>query len=97
MTRIDFSRHRFRRCIEIYLSLLSIGLFSLGSYVMSFQSTALGNNQACQPKRQSSGLQPEADLTGTFSIVAVDPKTGICGAAVASKYPAVGIAFKPCV
>jgi uncharacterized Ntn-hydrolase superfamily protein len=26
----------------------------------------------------------------TFSIVAVDPDTGICGAAVASKYPAVG-------
>jgi uncharacterized Ntn-hydrolase superfamily protein len=26
----------------------------------------------------------------TFSIVAVDPETGICGAAVASKYPAVG-------
>jgi uncharacterized Ntn-hydrolase superfamily protein len=26
----------------------------------------------------------------TFSIVAVDPETGVCGAAVASKYPAVG-------
>jgi uncharacterized Ntn-hydrolase superfamily protein/inosine-uridine nucleoside N-ribohydrolase len=29
-------------------------------------------------------------VTATFSIVAVDPETGICGAAVASKYPAVG-------
>ena len=29
-------------------------------------------------------------LTATFSIVAVDPESGICGAAVASKYPAVG-------
>jgi uncharacterized Ntn-hydrolase superfamily protein len=29
-------------------------------------------------------------ITATFSIVAVDPKTGECGAAVASKYPAVG-------
>jgi uncharacterized Ntn-hydrolase superfamily protein len=29
-------------------------------------------------------------VTGTFSIVAVDPRTGECGAAVASKYPAVG-------
>ena len=28
--------------------------------------------------------------TATFSIVAVDPEAGICGAAVASKYPAVG-------
>jgi uncharacterized Ntn-hydrolase superfamily protein len=29
-------------------------------------------------------------VSGTFSIVAVDPQTGVCGAAVASKYPAVG-------
>jgi uncharacterized Ntn-hydrolase superfamily protein len=33
---------------------------------------------------------PEHGVSGTFSIVAVDPQTGICGAAVASKYPAVG-------
>lgn len=35
-------------------------------------------------------LKPEFGVTATFSIVAVDPKTGECGAAVASKYPAVG-------
>jgi uncharacterized Ntn-hydrolase superfamily protein len=29
-------------------------------------------------------------VSATFSIVAVDPETGECGAAVASKYPAVG-------
>ena len=29
-------------------------------------------------------------VTGTFSIVAIDPESGQCGAAVASKYPAVG-------
>ncbi len=29
-------------------------------------------------------------VTATFSIVAADPDTGVCGAAVASKYPAVG-------
>jgi len=29
-------------------------------------------------------------ISGTFSIAAVEPETGICGAAVASKYPAVG-------
>jgi uncharacterized Ntn-hydrolase superfamily protein len=34
---------------------------------------------------------PESpSITATFSIVAVDPETGVCGAAVASKYPAVG-------
>lgn len=30
------------------------------------------------------------EITATFSIVAVDPENNICGAAVASKYPAVG-------
>jgi len=30
------------------------------------------------------------DVSGTFSIVAVDPNNEVCGAAVASKYPAVG-------
>lgn len=30
------------------------------------------------------------EITATFSIVAVDPESGVCGAAVASKYPAVG-------
>lgn len=34
--------------------------------------------------------EPNVDVSRTFSIVAVDPETGICGAAVASKYPAVG-------
>src|SRR3974390_3373929 len=33
---------------------------------------------------------PWPEVSGTFSIVAVDPNTGVCGAAVASKYPAVG-------
>lgn len=35
-------------------------------------------------------LQPDFGIIATFSIVAVDPETGECGAAVASKYPAVG-------
>src|SRR4051794_4251287 len=32
----------------------------------------------------------------TFSIAAVDPETGVCGGAVASKYPAVGKAVVYC-
>ncbi|MCA9158669.1 MAG: DUF1028 domain-containing protein [Planctomycetales bacterium] len=35
-------------------------------------------------------LTPDFGVSSTFSIVAVDPETGICGAAVASKYPEVG-------
>jgi uncharacterized Ntn-hydrolase superfamily protein len=35
--------------------------------------------------------EPTSDpLAATFSIVAIDPESGQCGAAVASKYPAVG-------
>ena len=30
------------------------------------------------------------DISSTFSIVAIDPVAGLCGAAVASKFPAVG-------
>jgi uncharacterized Ntn-hydrolase superfamily protein len=33
---------------------------------------------------------PTGGVSGTFSIVAVDPDTGVCGAVVASRYPAVG-------
>ncbi len=42
---------------------------------------------AAESSRQ---LAPEHGVSGTFSIVAVDPESGVCGAAVASKYPAVG-------
>ena len=35
-------------------------------------------------------LQPDFGVSSTFSIVAVDPELGVCGAAVASKYPDVG-------
>jgi uncharacterized Ntn-hydrolase superfamily protein len=34
--------------------------------------------------------EPDYGVSATFSIVAADPETGVCGAAVASKYPAVG-------
>ena len=45
---------------------------------------------AAEPVPEDRELAPEYGVTGTFSIVAVDPEKGICGAAVASKYPAVG-------
>jgi uncharacterized Ntn-hydrolase superfamily protein len=35
-------------------------------------------------------LAPTDGVSATFSIVAADPESGVCGAAVASKYPAVG-------
>jgi uncharacterized Ntn-hydrolase superfamily protein len=39
---------------------------------------------------QVASLAADPKITATFSILAVDPETGVCGAAVASKYPAVG-------
>ena len=42
------------------------------------------------PAVQADDLQPEYGISQTFSIVAVDPETGVTGAAVASKYPSVG-------
>jgi uncharacterized Ntn-hydrolase superfamily protein len=44
---------------------------------------------ACSPAAEQE-LRPEHGVTNTFSIVAADPDGGICGAAVASKYPDVG-------
>jgi len=38
----------------------------------------------------TAGSLPRATVTGTFSIVAADPEAGVCGAAVASRFPAVG-------
>jgi len=43
-----------------------------------------------QQQERVSRLKKETGISRTFSIVAVDPQTGETGAAVASKYPAVG-------
>ena len=58
-------------------SIIPLMIFCLPCHVARGQQT---------PAEQSSLRQKVA----TFSIVAVDPETGVCGAAVASKYPAVG-------
>ena len=50
---------------------------------------ALTESIASRPTAADSGPPPDG-ITATFSIVAVDPESGACGAAVASKYPAVG-------
>lgn len=42
------------------------------------------------PTAPPAGDAPPAGITATFSIVAADPETGVCGAAVASRFPAVG-------
>jgi uncharacterized Ntn-hydrolase superfamily protein len=41
-------------------------------------------------EQREAEAQELAEKTATFSICAADPEAGLCGAAVASKYPAVG-------
>lgn len=48
-----------------------------------------GSNAVLTAARENR-LSPDYGICATFSIVAMDPETGVCGAAVASKYPAVG-------
>jgi uncharacterized Ntn-hydrolase superfamily protein len=66
------------------LRLVCLGVVASGVFCgCSRQVTPSGD----LPRRRPS---PDYGKSATFSIVAVDPETGICGAAVASKFPAVG-------
>ena len=61
-----------------------------GRVVMGEDRAATGS-EARSSAGQPANPQPEIPTKiATFSIVAVDPATGVVGAAVASKYPAVG-------
>lgn len=50
----------------------------------------VGCRVAGVPATSSAEAPPRGDITGTFSIASVDPESGVSGAAVASRYPAVG-------
>ena len=58
------------------------------SIVVALLAASLPAAHAAPPTSPPALRPPE--VIATFSIVAVDPQTGVCGAAVASKYPAVG-------
>jgi uncharacterized Ntn-hydrolase superfamily protein len=66
-------------------------------YVLGVVVVVAGWSAGCGPSgpppaasaRPAAPSEPRSKIA-TFSIVAMDPDTGICGAAVASKYPAVG-------
>lgn len=90
MSTADSRACGFLRIIRLYFLPACLELFVCGCQTTGFLSHTARHKQCCQsqlPNAQSLGA---ADVTGTFSIVAVDPETGVCGAAVASKYPAVG-------
>jgi len=70
-------------CAGVLLVLLFHGCAARTSSPGTIRPTA-------QPHEDNAARPSNNEVSGTFSIVAVDPQTGICGAAVASKYPAVG-------
>lgn len=55
-----------------------------------FLPTACRTSSAEEEPRAARSKTSAMEITATFSIVAVDPDNRVCGAAVASKYPAVG-------
>jgi uncharacterized Ntn-hydrolase superfamily protein len=85
-----FENKQFTRPHRIGILLLMLGL------ILRIAASRAGDNPAPCPSRPSADQPTHAPLvsdegvTGTFSIVAVDPETGVCGAGVASKYPDVG-------
>ncbi len=78
-----------RAGVSLFLSLFVVQ-FCLSGCCSCDQSDDYRDTQVDRPRYGSMLLTPKAGVSGTFSIVAVDPNTGVCGAAVASKYPAVG-------
>jgi uncharacterized Ntn-hydrolase superfamily protein len=56
-------------------------------FAMAVTSWVTPSLHAEPPKHRGAD---QSEITATFSIVAVDPENHVCGAAVASKYPAVG-------
>ena len=76
MANSDSACRRLSRSSGTCFLVLLVPLCASGCDTSSSRISGFGNSPA--------------GITGTFSIVAVDPETGVCGAAVASKYPAVG-------
>lgn len=60
---------------------------SLRGFGIGLLGLLLGGPRFAQP--DAANVPPPVKIA-TFSIAAVDPETGVCGAAVASKFPAVG-------
>ena len=59
-------------------------------YLTTFVMLVLLLSQSLNAAPPEDSLNRKPEITATFSIIAVDPDNHVCGAAVASKYPAVG-------
>ena len=67
----------------IFLVMTACGCSATGVSVRQYE-------QAVEPEPVGAHLEFDSKISGTFSIIGIDVDTGVCGAAVASKYPAVG-------
>ncbi len=72
--------------VKIVAGWMVCGLLALACFAWLLT----GDSSSRQPPVANREPTSYYGVSGTFSIVAVDPNTGVCGAAVASKYPAVG-------
>lgn len=78
--------HRIMESVRKQFTPIRLRLFGRQSLTLPYvlaASAVVSSGGADEPG-------PDYGVTATFSIVAVDPETGVCGAAVASKYPKVG-------
>lgn len=90
MDRLNPRGGYFLRKLRFLSSLLCVQACLVGCCGKDVQSDIAFKSRDYGDEVVLSRSHLPADLSGTFSIVAVDPNTGACGAAVASKYPAVG-------
>ena len=82
------SSHRTDRNEPHRRDFLRVGTLTMIGLSLSGLSRARADDERETRKLPANPAPP--DITATFSIVAVDPDNHVCGAAVASKYPAVG-------
>lgn len=74
------------------MRILAVVTVTLVAFATGEQWTKVESQAEFKKMTHPGKSEPPADppVIHTFSIVAVDPETGVCGAAVASRYPAVG-------
>ena len=85
------SRRNFMRAGTLALAGVTLPGVVRGATPADDNTTANSGRKTipnASPRTTANLGRPE--ITATFSIIAVDPASGVCGAAVASKYPAVG-------
>ena len=90
MRTVDSRACGFMRIFCLCFLPAYLALFVCGCQTKRFLVDTAGNNKYRQLQPSNTRSKEAVGITGTFSIVAADPETGVCGAAVASKYPAVG-------